>query len=264
MSNAPLMPKATAVWLVDNTALTFRQIADFCKLHELEVKGIADGEVAVGIKGMDPVAANQIAREEIEKGEANPSHVLQMAKPKINVPLAPKKKGPKYTPVSRRQDRPDAITWLLRHHPELADSQIMKLVGTTKTTINAIRDRTHWNSANLKPVDPVTLGLCTQLELDLAVRKAAKRATKAGVAAPAQTLAPADQTVPPPYAMADTPGTETEELAAPQNVPDVEDAFKDFSSEPAPASEETEEAVDADSVFAKLKQLKTDDQDTGN
>jgi hypothetical protein len=156
MSDAPLMPKATAVWLVDNTALSFRQIADFCKLHELEVKGIADGEVAVGIKGMDPVVANQLTRDEIERGEQDSTHKLQLAKSKIAVPQVAKKKGPKYTPVSRRQDRPDAITWLLRHHPELADSQVMKLVGTTKTTINAIRDRTHWNSANLKPVDPVT------------------------------------------------------------------------------------------------------------
>jgi hypothetical protein len=118
MSDAPLMPKATAVWLVDNTALSFRQIADFCKLHELEVKGIADGEVAVGIKGMDPIVANQLTRDEIEKGEKDAAHKLQLAKSKIQVPQVAKKKGPKYTPVSRRQDRPDAITWLLRHHPD--------------------------------------------------------------------------------------------------------------------------------------------------
>ena len=155
MANTPLMPKATAVWLVDNTALSFDQIASFCKLHPLEVKGIADGEVAIGIKGSDPVTANQITRDEIEKGEKDPSHKLQMAKSKIIVPASVKRRGPKYTPVSRRQDRPDAISWLLRYHPELADSQIMKIVGTTKTTINAIRDRSHWNSTNLKPVDPV-------------------------------------------------------------------------------------------------------------
>ena len=198
MSDAPLMPKATAVWLVDNTALTFSQIGDFCKLHPLEVKGIADGEVAVGIKGMDPIAANQITRDEISAGEKDASHKLQLAKSKIEVPVAAKRKGPKYTPVSRRQDRPDAISWLLRYHPELVDSQVMKLVGTTKTTINAIRDRTHWNSQNLKPVDPVTLGLCSQLELDLAVRKAAKRVEKAGGTLPNRTLMPAEETVPPP------------------------------------------------------------------
>ncbi len=248
MSDAPLMPKATAVWLVDNTALSFRQIADFCKLHELEVKGIADGEVAVGIKGMDPVVANQLTREEIEKGEKNPAHRLQLAKSKIVVPQVAKKKGPKYTPVSRRQDRPDAITWLLRHHPELADSQIMKLVGTTKSTINAIRERTHWNSANLKPVDPVTLGLCSQLELDLAVRKAAKRVQKTS-GETGRTLLPAEETVPPPYAIAEQP--EAKEVE-----PSADEAFSGFkSSEPAPAEDE-EEDVDVDSVFAKLKDLK--------
>lgn len=248
MSDAPLMPKATAVWLVDNTALSFRQIADFCKLHELEVKGIADGEVAVGIKGMDPVVANQLTREEIEKGEKDPAHRLQLAKSKIVVPQVAKKKGPKYTPVSRRQDRPDAITWLLRHHPELADSQIMKLVGTTKTTINAIRERTHWNSADLKPVDPVTLGLCSQLELDLAVRKAAKRVQKAS-GETGRTLLPAEETVPPPYAIAEQPEAKDAE-------PSADEAFSSFKpSEPAPADDE-EEDVDVESVFAKLKDLK--------
>jgi hypothetical protein len=248
MSDAPLMPKATAVWLVDNTALSFRQIADFCKLHELEVKGIADGEVAVGIKGMDPVVANQLTREEIEKGEKDPAHRLQLAKSKIVVPQVAKKKGPKYTPVSRRQDRPDAITWLLRHHPELADSQIMKLVGTTKTTINAIRERTHWNSANLKPVDPVTLGLCSQLELDLAVRKAAKRVQKAS-GETGRTLLPAEETVPPPYAIAEQPEVKDAE-------PSADEAFSSFKpSEPAPSDDEDED-VDVDSVFAKLKDLK--------
>jgi hypothetical protein len=247
MSDAPLMPKATAVWLVDNTALSFRQIADFCKLHELEVKGIADGEVAVGIKGMDPVVANQLTREEIEKGEKNPAYRLQLAKSKIVVPQVAKKKGPKYTPVSRRQDRPDAITWLLRHHPELADSQIMKLVGTTKTTINAIRERTHWNSANLKPVDPVTLGLCSQLELDLAVRKAAKRVQKAS-GETGRTLLPAEETVPPPYAIAEQPEAKAAE-------PSADEAFSGFKpSEAAPVDEDDD--VDVDSVFAKLKDLK--------
>ena len=253
MSDAPLMPKATAVWLVDNTALTFSQIGDFCKLHPLEVKGIADGEVAVGIKGMDPIAANQITRDEISAGEKDASHKLQLAKSKIVVPVAAKRKGPKYTPVSRRQDRPDAISWLLRYHPELEDGQVMKLVGTTKTTINAIRDRTHWNSQNLKPVDPVTLGLCSQLELDLAVRKAAKRVEKAGGTLPNRTLMPAEETVPPPYAIADTPvGQAAEDTSA----PNADEAFKDFKPEDAEPQVEEEAAVDADSVFAKLKDLK--------
>lgn len=255
MSDTPLMPKATAVWLVDNTALTFNQIADFCKLHPLEVKGIADGEVAVGIKGSDPVAANQITRDEIKAGESDPAHKLQLAKSKIVVPAAAKRKGPKYTPVSRRQDRPDAISWLLRYHPELADSQVMKLVGTTKTTINAIRDRTHWNSQNLKPVDPVTLGLCSQLELDLAVRKAAKRVEKAG--GQVKTLMPAEETVPPPYSISDAPAEEPETEAA-DDAPSADEAFKDFKPEPVEEVVEEEADVDADSVFAKLKELKTD------
>jgi hypothetical protein len=255
MSDTPLMPKATAVWLVDNTALTFAQIADFCKLHPLEVKGIADGEVAIGIKGSDPVAANQIAREEIEAGEKDPSHTLQMAKSKIIVPAAAKRKGPKYTPVSRRQDRPDAINWLLRYHPELADSQVMKLVGTTKTTINAIRDRTHWNSQNLKPVDPVTLGLCSQLELDLAVRKAAKRVEKAG--GQVKTLMPTEETVPPPYAISDAPA-EVADSEMSKSAPTADEAFKDFKPEPVEKATEEEADVDADSVFAKLKELKPD------
>ena len=253
MSDAPLMPKATAVWLVDNTALTFSQIGDFCKLHPLEVKGIADGEVAVGIKGMDPIAANQITRDEISAGEKDASHKLQLAKSKIVVPVAAKRKGPKYTPVSRRQDRPDAISWLLRYHPELVDSQVMKLVGTTKTTINAIRDRTHWNSQNLKPVDPVTLGLCSQLELDLAVRKAAKRVEKAGGTLPNRTLMPAEETVPPPYAIADTP---VAQAAEDTSAPNADEAFKAFKPEDAEPQVEEEAAVDADSVFAKLKDLK--------
>lgn len=253
MSDAPLMPKATAVWLVENTALTFRQIADFCKLHELEVKGIADGEVAVGIKGMDPVVANQLTREEIEKGEKDSTYRLHLAKSKIVLPQVAKKKGPKYTPVSRRQDRPDAITWLLRHHPELADSQIMKLVGTTKNTINAIRDRTHWNSANLKPVDPVTLGLCSQLELDLAVRKAAKRVQKAS-GETGRTLLPAEETVPPPYAISNQ--APAGQPAGAGDEPTADEAFSGFRSGPAEPAEPEEEDVDVDSVFAKLKDLK--------
>src|ERR687893_1172343 len=173
--SAPLMPKATAVWLVDNTALSFDQVADFCVLHPLEVKAIADGDAAQGIKGLDPVLSVQLTREEIEKGEADPSYRLKVQEPKVRVPEI-RRRGPRYTPVSKRQDRPNAILWLVRNHPELKDAQIMRLVGTTKPTIQAIRERTHWNSATLTPTDPVTLGLCSQLELDFEVRKAARSA----------------------------------------------------------------------------------------
>jgi hypothetical protein len=169
----PLMPKATAVWLIDNTALNFRQIADFCGLHPLEVQGIADGEVAQGIVGLDPIANNQLTRAEIERCEKEPKATLRLIKIADKMPS--RRKGPRYTPVSRRQDRPDAIAWLLRYHPELSDGQIGKLVGTTKPTISAIRERTHWNMQNIRPVDPVSLGLCKQADLDEAVTKAAKR-----------------------------------------------------------------------------------------
>ena len=171
--DTPLMPKATAVWLVDNTSLSFDQIAAFCRLHPLEVGAIADGDAAQGIKGSDPIQTGQLTRNEIERGEADTSYRLKLSKPKTIVPEL-KRKAPRYTPVSKRQDRPNAILWLLRHHPELKESQIIKLVGTTKTTIHAIRDRTHWNSANLQPLDPVTLGLCSQLDLDREVEIAAK------------------------------------------------------------------------------------------
>jgi uncharacterized protein len=171
----PLMPKATAVWLVENSSLTFDQIAAFCGLHVLEVKGIADGDVAQGIKGLDPVTSAQLTRNEIETAERDPTHELRLAAPKVVVPEMPAKKGPRYTPVSRRQDRPNAVLWLLRSHPELKDSQIMRLVGTTKPTITQIRDRTHWNAPNLTPQDPVTLGLCSQTDLDAEVRKGARR-----------------------------------------------------------------------------------------
>ncbi|MFA5119556.1 DUF1013 domain-containing protein [Zavarzinia sp.] len=174
----PLMPKATAVWLVENTALSFDQIAKFCGLHPLEVKGIADGEVFQGIVGLDPVAHGQLAQIEIDRAQADPRYEMKLSA-STNPPPRVRSKGPRYTPVSRRQDRPDAIAWLLRHHPELSDAQICRLIGTTKPTIKAVRDRSHWNSQNIKPVDPVTLGLCTQIELDMAVQKAADR-TKSG------------------------------------------------------------------------------------
>ncbi len=193
----PLMPKATAVWLVDNTALSFEQIADFCGLHPLEVRGIADGEVAQGIKGLDPVANGQITREAIEACQNNPNARLALAQPSHPLPRA-RSKGPRYTPVSRRQDRPDAIAWLLRNHPELSEAQVSKLVGTTKPTIQSVRERTHWNSANIKPVDPVTLGLCSQIDLDEAVQTAARRRERErgpeSTEAEGPTLRPAEET----------------------------------------------------------------------
>src|SRR5580698_9243339 len=162
---APLMPKATAVWLVENTALTFEQIADFCGLHPLEVKGIADGEVAIGIVGLDPVANGQLTRAELERVAGNPAARLKLEESAVPMPKA-RGKGARYTPVSKRQDRPDAIAWLLKFHPEVTDAQIQKLLGTTKATIAAIRERSHWNAPNIKPRDPVSLGICTQIELD--------------------------------------------------------------------------------------------------
>lgn len=172
----PLLPKATAVWLIDNTSLSFNQIADFCGLHSLEVQGIADGEVAVGIVGLDPIANGQLTQEEIDRCQEDTTARLEISKPAGDVPQ-PRRRGGRYTPVSRRGDRPDAITWLIKFHPELTDAQISKLVGTTKTTINAVRDRSHWNSQNIRPRDPVSLGICTQLELDEAVKKSAHRRT---------------------------------------------------------------------------------------
>jgi len=170
----PLMPKATAVWLVENTTLTFEQIAEFCGMHALEVQAIADGEVAVGIVGLDPVANGQLAREEVVKGEADHGyHLVGSSAPDL---VRQKQKGARYTPVAKRQDKPDAIAWLLRHHPNLGDAQIGKLIGTTKDTIAKVRDRTHWNTVNIKPRNPVTLGLCSEAELEKAVALAQYRA----------------------------------------------------------------------------------------
>ncbi|MGB1118433.1 MAG: DUF1013 domain-containing protein [Parvibaculales bacterium] len=171
----PLMPKATAVWLIDNTALTFDQIALFCGLHPLEVKGIANGDVAQGIKGMDPISSGQLTRSEIERCQEDPTSELQIADSKREIPAGKPRKTTKYTPLSKRQERPDAIAWLVRNHAELRDSEISRLVGTTKPTIQSIRDRSHWNISNITPTDPVTLGLCTQIELDEVVAKAALR-----------------------------------------------------------------------------------------
>jgi hypothetical protein len=232
MSQGPLMPKATAVWLVENTSLSFDQIADFCKLHPLEVKGIADGEVAAGIKGLDPVTTGQLTREEIERAQENPEHRLRVAQSKVKLPEVKRtKKGPRYTPVSRRHDRPNAILWLVRNHPELKDAQIMRLVGTTKTTIQQVRERTHWNSPSLTPMDPVTLGLCSQIDLDFEVQRAAK----------------------------DRPQPEPHEAGAklmPAEVSTAPERPAETFPDRAPARPAKEEEIDVDSVFAKLKQLK--------
>jgi hypothetical protein len=234
MSNAPLMPKATAVWLVDNTALTFDQVADFTKMHPLEVRAIADGDAAQGIKGMDPISTGQLSRDEIEKGEKDPSYRLKLGESKVALPPAAKKKGPRYTPVSRRHERPSAILWLVRNHPELKDAQIMRLVGTTKHTLEAIRERSHWNSANLQPMDPVTLGLCSQIDLDFEVNRAAKDRPKVEEDR-TQTLVSAEITTakPSPTSQADVFGA------------------------PTPKPKPTEEKIDVDSVFGKLKELKS-------
>ena len=234
MSRAPLMPKATAVWLVENTTLTFKQIAEFCHLHELEVKGIADGDVAVGVKGLDPVTGGQLTRDEIAKGEADTDYALKIFESKVDVQVKKSTSGPRYTPVSRRGDRPDAIAWLLRYHPELPDSAIMKLVGTTKHTIGLVKERTHWNISAIKPVDPVSLGLCSQIDLDFAVQKSANRRKQMGDNEALRTLIPASE----------IEGTEAHRLAHEHD-------------EPAP---QREGAIDADSVFAKLKGVKLDDE----
>jgi len=279
MPNSPLMPKATAVWLVDNTSLTFDQIADFCGLHDLEVKGIADGDVAQGIMGQDPVAGGQLTRDEIERGQADPNYRLKLAESKVEIPTIERKRRPRYTPVSRRQDRPDAISWLLRNHPEISDGQIMKLVGTTKPTIEAIRNRTHWNSSNIKPVDPVTLGLCTQIDLDTVVQKAARRAenerkkaeqearkagtllpvaeTVAGIEGDAEAVAEpatAPEPGPEPVAAEDPGHAKIVRPGSPGAPGTEEDVGTVFSSEPQ--KEPEQEEFDPDTVFAKLRELK--------
>ncbi|MEO0882329.1 MAG: cell cycle transcriptional regulator TrcR [Pseudomonadota bacterium] len=215
-----LMPKATAVWLIDNTALTFDQIAEFCGLHHLEVKGIADGDVAENMRGVDPIAGGELMREEITKAEADSDYRMKVAPSKIAHIPQPKRKGARYTPVARRQDKPDAIAWFIRNHPEVTDAQIGKLIGTTKSTINNVRERTHWNSQNIKPVDPVTLGLCSQIELDEVIAKSADKRRKLEEARAAETdgpgLAPTD----------DTSG-----FAAPAETPEPDESGGDISAD---------------------------------
>ena len=173
-----LMPKATAVWLVDNSSLTFEQIADFCGLHPLEVRGIADGDVARDIRGADPLINGQLTRDELDKAQADESYRMKAVVSRHAELLKPAKAPPRYTPVARRQDRPDAIMWFVKNHPEVTDAQISKLLGTTKATIETVRSRTHWNTANIKPVDPVTLGLVGQIVLDEVIKKAADKKAK--------------------------------------------------------------------------------------
>ncbi|MDP6705811.1 MAG: DUF1013 domain-containing protein [Alphaproteobacteria bacterium] len=261
MSN-PLMPKATAVWLVDNTSLTFDQIADFCGLHQLEIKGIADGEVAQGIKGLDPIANGQLTRDEIERCSADPGTRLAFAKTDIQLPER-RTKVHRYTPLSKRQDRPNAISWLIRYQAELTDAQIAKLVGTTKPTIQSVRDRSHWNMPNIKPQDPVTLGLCSQVDLDEAVRtaqareerkrireeKAAAKAKAAQLAAAEAAGAPSTQPVPEQPTEEPTEEPNEEPTAAPladAAVEAVTEAEPDTAAEPAPetASESPEPVGD--------------------
>lgn len=175
----PLMPKATAVWLIDKTSLSFDQIADFVGMHPLEIQAIADGEVAIGIVGHDPVGSGQLTKEEIARCEADPNARLQLSRSTLPQPTA-RGKGARYTPVSKRNDKPNAVAWLLKNHPELTEAQVAKLIGTTKETIAKVRDKTHWNSANIKPQDPVTLGLCSQGDLNAEVTQAAERRAREG------------------------------------------------------------------------------------
>ncbi|MEO6013066.1 MAG: cell cycle transcriptional regulator TrcR [Devosia sp.] len=241
MATTLLMPKATAVWLVDNTALSFEQIAAFCSLHPLEVQGVADGDVAGGIMGVNPIQNGQLTKEEIEKAEGDPSYRMKVSDPKVRVAAATKRKGPRYTPISRRNERPNAIRWLLRNHPELKDAQIMRLVGTTKSTIDSVRENTHWNSTNIQPMDPVTLGLCSQIDLDVEV----KRASPKGGASPDE----AD--------MGTMLLTAEEALASAGG----RTGTTDMQSNDENRRPEHEEEIDADSVFSKLKSLKQDTAD---
>jgi uncharacterized protein len=240
MATQLLMPKATAVWLVDNTSLSFEQIAAFCGLHPLEVQGVADGDVAGGIMGVNPIQNGQLTREEIEKAEADPGYRMKMSDPKVRVPTT-KRRGPRYTPISRRNERPGAIKWLLRNHPELKDAQIMRLVGTTKSTIDAVRDGTHWNTANIAAMDPVTLGLCSQIDLDLEVKRASKGAATPDEAEQGTMLLTAEEALAAGRTTAPVPAGEEESQPSRQR--------------------EAEEELDADSVFAKLKSLKGSDTD---
>lgn len=234
---APLMPKATAVWLIENTALTFDQIAEFCGLHRLEVQAIADGEVAPGMQGLDPIVAGEVTMDEIRRCEADTN--ARLAHPKTTVP-APRArpKGARYTPVAKRQDRPDAIAWLLKNYPELSDAQISKLIGTTKTTIAAVRDRTHWNASQIKPQNPVNLGICSSADLEKSIQLARARAgtvhgTESGKSAAAKGEA----------SKAETPKPEAAEPATAE--PAEAEPAKDEAAQGAAAQDETAKAEPA-------------------
>jgi hypothetical protein len=231
------MPKATAVWLVENTALTFEQIADFCGLHPLEVQAIADGEVAIGMQGMDPVASGELTQDEINRCVANPNAKLKPAKTTIPKPRA-RAKGARYTPVAKRQDRPDAIAWLLKNYPELSDAQISKLIGTTKPTINAVRERTHWNAQHIKPQNPVGLGLCSAADLEKAIALARARTRTVRAPKPAAAPPTAAPAAPPPAAEPSTPATPpTPTAAEPTAAPEPAPASQPSSPpEPEPAT----------------------------
>jgi len=259
MADKPIMARATAVWLVDNTTLTFAQIGDFCGMHVLEVQGIADGDVASGVKGFDPVANNQLAAAEIEKAEKDPSYKLHL---KFNAAAQgeEKRRGPRYTPLSKRQDRPASILWLVKFHPELSDGQIAKLVGTTKPTIQAIRERTHWNIGSIDPIDPVALGLCRQTELDAAVQKAnAKRAREGGVISDDERrkLVSTEQSLgmaPEPRMTPDLSGLET------FGVTETAETAEDPSG-PEEDEEDTRDIRDADSFFKLSEEAAADEDD---
>ena len=243
--NKPIMAKATAVWLVDNTTLSFKQIGDFCDLHELEVQGIADGDVAAGVKGFDPVANNQLTAEEIEAAEKDAGRKLKL---KFNAAALgeEKRRGPRYTPLSKRQDRPASILWLVKFHPELSDAQIGRLIGTTKPTIQSIRERAHWNIQNIQPIDPVALGLCKQTELDAAVQKAAAKQAGAGAAAMSdderRRLVSTEQSLGGDDAAADTftLARDPEDRPDRRDVRDAESFFNIPKDGDAPAEDDTE------------------------
>ncbi|WP_412565248.1 DUF1013 domain-containing protein [Thalassobius sp. MITS945101] len=233
----PIMAKATAVWLIDNTTISFKQIADFVGMHELEIQGIADGDVAPGVKGFDPIANNQLTQDDIDSAEKNPLFKLKL---KFNAAAVgeEKRRGPRYTPLSKRQDRPASIYWLVKFHPELSDGQISKLVGTTKPTIQAIRERTHWNIANITPVDPVALGLCKQSELDSAVQKAvAKKVAEGGVMSDDERRK-----------LVSTEQSLAMEEEAPK-IPTAIEGLETFSLGGDDEDEKEEEIIDADSFF---------------
>jgi len=246
----PIMAKATAVWLVENTTITFKQIADFCGLHELEVQGIADGEVAVGMKGFDPVANNQLDPEEIRRAEADPGHKLTL-KHNPSATGEEKRRGPRYTPLSKRQERPAAILWLVKFHPELTDAQISRLVGTTKPTIQSIRERTHWNISNIQPVDPVAVGLCKQTELDDAVRKAAQKSRGEGELMSDEErrrLVSTEQSL---------------EMEAEPKLPSHIQGLESFTLAGTDADERAGEGLDADSLFNLPEHEDEEEEDEG-